>query len=82
MTSEQLEAFQRDKLFVSVYDSLKHRKTAQTDATELTDTILGELNPLMTDATISTQQIVQVTIRVLQRFDTAAATYYQAFHQR
>ena len=77
---KQLEAFHRDKLFMSVYDSLKHRKTALSDATELTDTIIGYLQPYMKDVTIQKQTIIFLTLQSLRRFDKVAATHYEAFH--
>lgn len=80
LNNKQLEAFQRDKLYLSIYDSLRHRKTAQQDATELTDTILTTLYPHMHDATITRMQIIEVTASVLTRFDKVAATSYTAFH--
>lgn len=75
-----LQPFQRDKLLLSVYDSLKHRKTALTDATGLTDTIISKLYPLMHDAILNKADIIIISTEVLKRFDKAAATYYKAFH--
>ena len=78
--AEALQPFQRDKLFMSVYDSLKHRKTALQDATGLTDTVISKLYPLMQDAKLVRSDIISVTIEVIKRFDKAAATHYIAFH--
>ena len=75
-----LQPFQRDKLLMSIYDSLKHRKTALSDATGLTDTVISKLYPLMQQAVLQKIDIIQTTTLVLQRFDKPAATYYQAFH--
>lgn len=77
---KSLQPFQRDKLLMSIYDSLKHRKTALTDATGLTDTVISRLYPLMHQAAVEKADIIAVTITTLKRFDKAAATYYQAFH--
>jgi transcriptional regulator NrdR family protein len=77
---EQLQAFQRDKLFLSVYDSLKHRKTALRDATELTDTVLHKLHPHMKDAVVFKDVITETVHVTLAHFDKAAATHYAAFH--
>lgn len=77
---KRLEPFQRDKLLMSIYDSLKHRKSALSDATGLTDTVISQLYPLMSDAVIEKTAITEVTGVVLRRFDKAAATHYQAFH--
>jgi transcriptional repressor NrdR len=75
-----LEPFQRDKLFMSVYDSLKHRKTALSDATSLTDTIISKMYPDMKNAIINTTTIKLVTSAVLKNFDRVAMTHYTAFH--
>lgn len=75
-----LEPFSRDKLFLSVYDSLKHRKTALSDATNLTATIWSKLSPHIDSASIDSLVIVEVAAAVLERFDRSAATHYRAFH--
>lgn len=77
---KHLEPFQRDKLFLSVFDSLKHRKTALSDATGLTDTVISTLYPLMHNAVVERDQIAGAAKEILQRFDKPAAVHYQAFH--
>lgn len=78
---KRLEPFRRDKLLLSIHDSLKHRKTATDDATGLTDTIIARLYPLMTDSVIQTVDITVITTETLKRFDKVAATHYAAFHE-
>jgi transcriptional regulator NrdR family protein len=78
--NKALEPFQRDKLLLSIYDSLKHRKSALSDATGLTDTIIYKLYPHMQDAVIDRGNIIETVTEVLRRFDKAAATYYRSFH--
>lgn len=73
--------FSRDELFITIYDSLKHRKTALNDARGLTDTIVAKLYTHIELAMIDKQQITDMTIDVLKRFDKVAAIHYQAFHQ-
>lgn len=75
-----LEPFSRDHLFISVYESLKHRKSAQMDATGLTATILTAIYSLAEDSVIDRAVIVTITTTVLERFDPIAATHYKAFH--
>ena len=75
-----IEPFQRDVLFLSIHDSLKHRKTAATDATSLTNTIISALYPEMTDAQVETSTISKTALAVLKRFDRVAATHYEAFY--
>lgn len=73
------EPFERDKLLLSVYDALRHRKTAQTDATALTGTIIAQLLRHKTPR-LHVTVIAHTAHTVLQRFDTAASVHYHAFH--
>ena len=77
-----LEPFSRDKLFVSLYDCLKHRKTALMDADGLTDTVIRKLTGQDKSHAMDRQQIIQVAQVTLARFDNAAAVYYAAHHSR
>ena len=74
------EPFSRDKLFISIYESCKHRNDAQISATELTDTIINLLYPLISDASIARSDIIKTASKVLHRYDDPAAVYYKAFH--
>lgn len=78
-SSKASEPFQRDVLFISVYESLRHRKTADTDATALTATIISHLNRDPYPIKLR-KQVVHLTHQVLEHFDQAAATAYQAYH--
>lgn len=78
--SKRLEPLQRDKLFVTIHDSLKHRKTALDDASALTDTILNRVMPMQHNAQLETKQIIEVSLKVLEKFDKVAAVHYRAFH--
>lgn len=75
-----LEPFSRDKLLISIYDSLRHRKTAIDDAGALTTTVQSLLYGYIDNATIDRDAIVEITASVLERFDNASATHYRAFH--
>ncbi|MGZ6004572.1 MAG: hypothetical protein ACXWLH_00295 [Candidatus Saccharimonadales bacterium] len=74
------EPFQRDKLFVSVYEACKHRKDAQPAATALTATILGKLFAKVESASLNRSQVISDATEVLNHFDKAAAVQYQAYH--
>ena len=78
--SKRPSPFSRDKLFVSIYDSCKHRKDAQTSATLLTDTIIKQLHPLIDNASVSSSTIRDITLKTLGRFDTVAGVHYGAYH--
>ncbi len=75
-----LESFSRDKLFISLYEACRHRKTAISDAVGLTDTVLAKLWPRITAASLTREQVIGAATEVLKRFDKAAATAYQAYH--
>ena len=74
-----VQPFSRDVLFISIKDSLHHRKTALEDATYLTDTILTRILALKTPQ-ITTAAITTLTTPVLKNFDPLAAKLYNAMH--
>lgn len=75
-----LQPFNRDKLFISLYESLKHRKTASEDASALADTIINKLAGNMRGGVVEMKTIEQHILVALNRFDKVAAVHYQAFH--
>lgn len=77
---KDIQPFSRDRLFTSVYDSLKHRPDALGDATALTLTIIGQLLPHVNKGRLDRDIITTVTNAVLERFDGAASTVYSAYH--
>ena len=80
-TNKALEAFSRDKLFLSLLESCGHRQTAMSDAGELTQTAINKLGPYMQSGPVAKGVIVQVSQVVLNRFDKVASIYYSARHK-
>lgn len=78
--SGNLEPFLRDKLLLSVHSSLQHRKTAITDATALTDAIIGRLYVDVDNGSISSSSIAKKVLLTLNLFDKASSIHYQSFH--
>lgn len=76
-----LEPFSRDKLFLSIYDSLKHRRNAVADATALTVTIISALTRKHKYPELDRTQIIFASGTILERFDSAAAIHYRAYHK-
>lgn len=76
----RLSPFLRDKLFLSLSNSLSHRKTAVTDASVLTDTVIHRLLMVQQRGLLTRDHIIYESGEVLQRFDKAAATHYVAHH--
>lgn len=83
LESNKLYPFSREKLFLSLYQSLGHRKDAINSSTALTSTIIGRLinKKYVSDGAISTASISKVAHEVLKRFEPLAATTYKAYHQ-
>lgn len=75
-----LEPFQRDKLFLSLYNACGHRSSAQSDASGLTDTVIAKLMTADLGGVISSTQISQIAQVALNRFDKAASSYYGVRH--
>lgn len=71
--------FERDKLFLSIYRSLKHRQSAVTDATAICETVMSKMG-VSDQGKVSRTQLRSETHGALKRFDSAAATYYKSFH--
>lgn len=73
--------FERDALFLSVYDACRHRKTATKDATALTDTVVSTLSSLhKNQGILESNDIIQTVSSVLEKFDKVAYVHYTAFH--
>jgi transcriptional regulator NrdR family protein len=69
-----------EKLFLSIYESLRHRPTALPDAINLTKTVIQRINQSAKHGVIDAKLISKVTLVCLNRFDKVASTHYQAFH--
>lgn len=76
----RLQAFSRDKLLLSLHNSLQHRPTAVSDASALTDTAIGRLRPQLAAGQLTSSSISHTVYLMLLRFDKVAAVHYQAFH--
>ncbi len=69
----------KEKLFMSVYESLKHKHEPLKDARDLTETICAQLmRHHIQDAVLDRKTIINVATKVLQRYDTLAGMHYQA----
>jgi transcriptional repressor NrdR len=79
-SSSHLEPFLRDKLLLSLYDSLKHRKTATADASALTTTVISQVCSSSTPGLIPRSKLISTALSILEHFDKVAAVHYSAFH--
>ncbi len=75
-----LEAFQRDKLLLSISHALEHKRKTSQAASQLTDTVISRLlykkplNPILLSSEIS-----HMTSSVLKRYDAVSAIKYLSF---
>ncbi len=76
----QSEPFSEDKLLVSIYGCLTHRKDALEASRALSENTIRLLLPSKTGLMESTE-IRSAVLKILRRFDRAAYTYYLAHHK-
>lgn len=76
----RLSPFMKERLFLSVYKSCQHRKSAITDAKALTDTAVSQILHHAVGGLITPKHIATTCLAILQKFDTAAAVQYEAYH--
>lgn len=79
-SNTRLEAFSRDKLFMSLHRALAHRKTATDDAGGLCNTIIHHLAREHRNGLLTNKHIALTARDILQRFDAVAASVYSAKH--
>lgn len=75
--------FLREKLFISIYESCKHRNNAVSDAIELTHTILNACvsSRPSSSGVVCRSTVIATSLKVLSTFDHVASTHYAAFHR-
>ena len=77
MKTNRLQQFQQDKLYISIWKALQHRKQPTAEATALTDTIVAKVLAKKS-AIIESSVIQKITIETLGAFDPIAASVYSA----
>jgi hypothetical protein len=78
--SGSLHAFSRDALFLSIYESCRHRKDAINDASAITSNIVGRLSGFSATGEILRNELIDIAQEVLSRFDLTAASVYRGLH--
>lgn len=78
--SHKAQAFDRDRLFLSVYAACEHRPSALSDATALTDTVTKKFLKHQQGA-ISKSTLCEIVFETLEAFDAFAASYFLAHHK-
>jgi transcriptional regulator NrdR family protein len=75
-----LKPFIREKLFLAIYQSCKHRPQATLDSASLTQTVINDLIAHGRGGRITRQHIIDSVLAVLSPYDKVAATVYSAYH--
>ncbi len=80
-TSHHLQPFDRDRLFIDIYESCKHRPQAVGEAANLTQQVITMLlNDTTRPGLLDRREIIQTTHKTLKKFDAAAAVFYITYH--
>jgi len=80
-TGSHIIPFDRDRLFLSLYEACKHRPDPIQDAGALSDTIINKLLTGNQSGLITRSVLIATVTAALQRFDRAACTHYAAYHR-
>lgn len=78
--NDKLTPFNRDLLFISIFNSLKHRNSAINEASELSVTVINKIQSDITDAVINVKKIKEITYNCLKNFDFVASIQYKAYY--
>lgn len=75
-----LVPFVHNKLFLSIYESCKHRSDALDDATAITDLVIAKIIASPHKGLVEKADIAKVAHATLTHFDRTAGTIYLAYH--
>lgn len=77
--SGKFKPFSEDKLFISIYECLSHRKDSLAASKSLLNTILEKTVPAP-ESEVTTEQIAKQAYTILKRYDKPSALIYKARH--
>jgi transcriptional repressor NrdR len=81
LTNNSVVPFIREKLIISINNSLAHREEHILEAVSLTNTILSKLQAKYKTPLVSSNEIKEEVKEVLNNFDKVALTFYDAYHK-
>lgn len=74
--------FSRDALFISLYESCKHRETAIRDASNLAQQVIRKLTRETGQPGLITRaEVITACTDILTPFDATATAVYAAYHK-
>ena len=81
LNSETIVPFVREKLLISINNSLGHRVSPINEAISLTDTVIARLQNKYKNSLVTKENLILTTYEILKNFDDTAAIYYKAYHK-
>ena len=75
-----LQPFNRDRLFIAIYESCKHRPKAAEEASFLSEIVINKTLGAQQNGVIPRDALVTITLKTLKYFDQVAAAVYAAYH--
>ena len=78
----QISPFSTDKLLISVFKSLTHRKHPVEDARGITSTIVETIYTTQKNGIINMGSLRDLASETLKRFDHASYVHYNAHHYK
>ncbi len=76
----KITAFDEDKLYLSIFNSLGHRKAPVADSRELLQTILKKLLKVVNEGSLTQEDLMKSVFIVLDSFDKFAGSYYKKYN--
>ncbi len=77
---KKIEAFNSEKIFLSIYQVLDHFKDAIDRASYLTKIVTNKILSQVSDSQIASNEIFNIIVITLSRYDKLAAKKYSANH--
>lgn len=81
LDDQKTEPFCRERLFLSIYNSLRHRDNPLEDSIALADTVWSKLMNKITSGSLPKNELAEITYQTILNFDNAGAVHYLAFHK-
>lgn len=78
--SGKYKPFSDDKLFLSIYECISHKKDALRIARSLSDTVCLDILPINQYTALDAEIIFKTTYKVLSRLDKTSANQYKSIH--
>lgn len=81
LNDNSLHPFLREKLLISINNSLGHRTAHISESIAITNTILSKLQTKYKTPLVTSSEIIDTVKGVLFNFDKVALTHYDAYHK-